>query len=114
MNTFRAVPEGQSRIVQRIRDGLASDGRQFPNGRLTGMEGPLLSAGASGFGSHAVRIPRGVTLLCRSLLLLALSLFSVLWQSRAGTWAVLSNAPPAGVDLMLLLSDGTVMAHQLG
>ncbi len=48
----------------------------------------------------------------RSLLLLALFLSSVLWQARAGTWAALSNAPPAGVNLMLLLSDGTVMANQ--
>jgi hypothetical protein len=30
----------------------------------------------------------------------------------AGSWALLSHQPPASVDTMLLLTDGTVVAHQ--
>jgi hypothetical protein len=31
----------------------------------------------------------------------------------AGTWSTLANPPPHSVDTMLLLTDGTVIAHQL-
>ncbi|HTL16856.1 MAG TPA: kelch repeat-containing protein, partial [Patescibacteria group bacterium] len=46
------------------------------------------------------------------LLLAAAPMFS----SKAGTWTNLASAPPgnAGVQLMLLLSDGTVMAQEAG
>jgi hypothetical protein len=30
----------------------------------------------------------------------------------AGTWALITN-PPANIDTMLLMTDGTVMAHEL-
>jgi hypothetical protein len=31
----------------------------------------------------------------------------------AGTWKLITNQPPASVDTMLLLTDGTVLAHEL-
>ncbi len=33
--------------------------------------------------------------------------------NMAGTWKVITNQPPASLDTMLLLTDGTVAAHQL-
>ena len=30
----------------------------------------------------------------------------------AGTWKLITNQPPASVDTMLLLTDGTVVAHE--
>src|SRR5215471_4047214 len=41
---------------------------------------------------------------------------AILFQplARAGTWTALANAAPGGVNTMLLLSDGTVMAQNGG
>ncbi len=53
---------------------------------------------------------------CRRLLIQLglLLLFLVSRQVRGGTWTALANTAPAGVNTMLLLSDGTVMAADSG
>lgn len=49
---------------------------------------------------------------CRSILILT-TLFSAVSTSMAtGTWTTLQNLAPGNVELMLLLSDGTVMARE--
>jgi len=46
--------------------------------------------------------------------LVAATLFLAVLTGMAGTWTTLQNAAPGNVQLMLLLSDGTVMAQQAG
>src|SRR5882724_637531 len=48
-------------------------------------------------------------------ILLAVSGLFIPWQAMAaGTWTPLAHNAPSSIDLMLLLSDGTVMAQQSG
>jgi hypothetical protein len=49
-----------------------------------------------------------------AILLAALGLVSIQQASAAGVWTALSSSPAGGVNTMLLLSDGTVMAQNGG
>ena len=46
--------------------------------------------------------------------LVVFGLMLALEVARAGTWTALANTAPGGVNTMLLLSDGTVMAQDGG
>ena len=60
-------------------------------------------------------LPRTMTFLfILRILLLALAATVPLRSRAAGTWLALTNPAPGGVNLMLLLSDGTVMTAGSG
>jgi len=81
--------------------------------RLADFFRPATSSSGTGLdGQGPILSPRSTRLALP--LAISLGLLASSHSSQAGTWTPVSSAAPGGINLMLLLTDGTVMAQNGG